>query len=205
MIRIHDVAGWTRCVPGKEIVLAGDKGRKIILEANCPEPTRFDLVGGDDKVTFLAVIHGLDAIEFYSDDPHVVIAPTTDADFWVFTNDGEYVGYEPDRSPPEQGGIGGTYTRLMQRRARNPEFERLQARMRLNEWRRDQQQAAERAELLAMIAEARAAGANIDTGEIDGDDTAATGGAKGGASETGAVQSPPVDDKGTGGDAKPKS
>lgn len=190
VVRIHDAARWARFKAGKSMVLAGDRGRKVVLEVNCPEPTRFDLViGGEDKIVFLASVHGLETIEFYADAPKVEVVPTTDADFWVFTSDGEETAFVSDA---EQ------FTTILQRKATNPEVERLKYMMQLNEWRRDQKQAAEIAELRAMLAEqARAAGANTETGELPNEDgIPAAGGTGGAAPAAGAGAAPPVKDKG---------
>lgn len=187
VVRIQNVGKWAEIEPGKVLELQGDALRKVRLEVNCPAPTRFDvieLVGGENKVTFLAVVVGHETLEFtVTGEAHV--APTSDEGVWFFTNDGDNVAFDVP------GAV--SFTKVMNRRARNPAQEMIMFKMEQNMLRRLEAQSAEIA-VLRQAAEAKAAGADLETGEIEDEpsDSAAVvgGGASGaeGASDGGAVE-----------------
>lgn len=172
VIRIHDTARWSRAEAGKRLVLPGDKGRKIRLEVNCPLPTRFDLFEGD-KLTFLAVVQGLEIIEFYTPGDCELIADTED-DWFYATSEGDVVDvFNPEAT---------SFVRLAQRKTRNPALEMMQFKMEQNMERRLARQKLEIEQLYAArearLAKAAEAGANTETGELDEptDDLSAVGG-----------------------------
>lgn len=161
VVRIHNVGKWAMLKAGEVLELQGDRLRKIRLEVNCPAPTRFDVVEGE-KLTFLAVVVGHETLEFTaSADAHVV--PTSVEEVWFFTNDGDQVAFDVP------GAV--SFTKVMNRRARNPEQEMIMFKMEQNMLRRMEAQSAE-INALRLVAEAKAAGANIETGELEEDDAA---------------------------------
>jgi len=154
VVRIHNVSKWVKVPEGKVIELVGDRDRKVRIEVNCPEPTRFDVVEGD-FLTFLAVVQGYEVLEFVAGaQAHVV--PTTEGEVWYFTNDGDQIAEERDDLV--------SFTKIASRRARNPELELMMFKMNQNMERRMAQQAAEMAAMLA--AQAAEVPHDPETGEV---------------------------------------
>lgn len=164
VVRLHNLSKWRVLKAGDAIAFAGEQDRKVRIEVNCEFPTRFDVVHGDGdrtSVTFLAVVVGMETLEFTAPGETYLTA-TSDGEVWYFTNEGDQTA--TDRKAQ-------SFTKVMNRRSRNPDLERMMFKMEQNTMRR-----------LAMMAEeveARisAAGAKHDTatGEVeepdDADDT----------------------------------
>lgn len=154
VVRINNLDKWRCLKPGSALDLGGDVQRKFRFEVNCVAPTRFDVLDGD-RLTFVAVVQGLEVLEFTAGAGASLI-PTSDDEVWYFTNDGDEIatGASAEAVP---------FTRIMQRKARNRELEfmMMKAEQRIN--RRMQEQAAEVAEMRALMVER---GIDPDTGEV---------------------------------------
>lgn len=173
VVRIHNTSKWSLVKAGGVLELLGQGQRNVRLEVNCPAPTRLDLVYAGDKTVFLAVAEGHEVIEFVAEDD-CYIMPTTDDDFWFFTNDGDQIAVENPHEVP--------FTKIADRRARNPELERMMFKMEQNVMRRLEAAAAERqalndwnaqrdAEAASREAEAGGGEAGDTSTETEGQDT----------------------------------
>lgn len=187
VVRIHNISKWRCLVPGTALNLGGDSARKFRFEVNCVAPTRFDLLDADGARTFLAVVQGLEVLEF-STGAGASLIPTTEEEVWYFTNDGDEIatGASAEAVP---------FTRIMQRKARNRELEfmMMKAEQRMN--RRLNEQAGE---IAAMRENMRERGIDPDTGEVIdevGDDA---GAGTTSPPEGGEVKPPAVEPKETG-------
>lgn len=126
-VRLFNLDKWARLEPGNILELVANDTRRIRLEFNCPAPTRIDVLGADDSVTFLAVVEGHQVVEFYGNATTHVIA-TSDDDVFYFTNDGENVATDsPDAV---------SFVKIAGRRERNPELERMMFKLEQNMMRR---------------------------------------------------------------------
>lgn len=125
VVRIHNVGKWSQLKPGALIELTKTMGRRVRLQVNCEVPTRFDVIEGE-RGTFLAVVEGLETIEFTAGaDAYIGASPSTDSgEVWYFTNDGDQVA--ADR--PE----AVSFTKIASRRTRNPELEHMMFKMEQN-------------------------------------------------------------------------
>ena len=189
VVRIHNVTKWEVIDPGSVLRLTGADGepRKVRVELNCPEPTRVDLVGADGRVFFVAVVTGYEVVQFTTYDAECHLAFSTDGEVWFFTNDGDQIGV--DRSM-----VTESFATVMQRRARNPELERMMFKMNQNIERRLAQQAAE----LEAIKRAREEEV-VDVPEADVGGGASDGAAGNGEAEAGEPVEPAPEGAGGGG------
>ena len=174
VIKIHNVTKWSELKPGEALTLRGQEGqpRKVRVELNCVAPTRVDLVEGDGSVWFLGTVEGFEVVEFSTEAAEAQLVPTSEGEVWFFTNDGDQIAV--DRSMEAE-----SFTKVMQRRVRNPQLEAIEWKMRQNMERRFAQQAAELEALRA--AQAKLAGADPVTGEVEGGEADVGGGASDGA------------------------
>lgn len=150
-MRIHNVTKWRKYDPAVGLSFNGLDGRLIEIELNTEVRARVDLVR-DDATIFLGIVDGLQRLEFVTDDPWVDLVVTSEGEVWYFTNEGDYgATVHPEAV---------SFTKPMQRRARNPQLERMMYEMRQNEMRREallQEQAAQFAYWRAMRERADAA------------------------------------------------
>lgn len=102
---------------------ANDLRRRMRLDVNAPFPARLFYATGDGEITFLGLVEGRDVIEFETHGGTFSVV-VEDGDCWVYTIDGEDLSF----SIPE----AVTFTKLMERRARNPELEMMQYAMKAN-------------------------------------------------------------------------
>lgn len=155
VVRVHNLTKWRCLLPGSALNLGGDAFRKFRFEVNCVAPTRFDLLDADGARTFLAVVQGLEVLEFSTGAGSSLI-PSTDEEVWYFTNDGDEIatGASAEAVP---------FTKIMQRKSRNRELEfmMMKAEQRMN--RRLNEQAGEIAAMRESMVER---GIDPDTGEV---------------------------------------
>lgn len=181
VVRLHNPEKWELLEPGKALQLGSDdpSPRLIRVQVNCPEPTRFD-VSGEAGTLFLAVVHGMEWLEFTAAGV-VELVPSTDTDVWYFTEDGRDVGLDWEETE--------TFLKIMSRRPRNraqewAEFKLLEGRRRIEaDLASARQQMA--AEMAAFREEMEARGTNGNDAGVDGgapgaDDPGIDGGAGGG-------------------------
>lgn len=138
VVRIHNVSKWKKLQPGEVLELAGQDERRVRIELNCPAPTRLDLIQSDGKPVFLAVVQGLETVEFKAG-ATVQLVATSEDEVWYFTSDGERVAAKNVQAK--------SFTKIAQRRTRNPELERMMFKMQQNMERRFAMLEAENAEL----------------------------------------------------------
>lgn len=209
VVRIHNLGKWSRLDAAQAMVLElpHHDGRKVRLSVNCEHDAAFTVVEIDKEgspATFLGHAKGLEDFEFYVKGTVQVVA-TSEGDVWYFTNDGADPGAVLNVEAV-------SFTKIANRRARNPELEAVMWKAEVNMNRR---MARLEAEAMARI-EGRLVNINRDTGEIEdgtqdgADDTAGTAGeeqAASGADEPSAAGQGGTAAKpaasGTGGTAKP--
>lgn len=161
VVRVHNIGKWSVLKPGEALKLEGLQRRKIRIDLNCPAPSHVEVVEWDGPDpgegatgTFVAVVQGLETVEFYAG-PNVRVLCTSEDDVWFHTNDGELIASEFDAK---------SFTKLATRKARNPELELMMFKLEQNMMRRvDAVQSA----IAAM--EAARVGADPETGELPDD------------------------------------
>jgi len=169
VIRVNDSARWKKAEVGETLLLRADASRRVRLEVNCPEQTRFDLVEPGNRRTFLAKVEGLQVLEFWCDKGGEVVPTWGDKQepepFWYSTSDGDELAFKSDNP---------SFVKIALRKERNPELERMMQRVQENVLKRQASQMAmlerrvARAEAEAQAAreaEAVKAGADKETGE----------------------------------------
>lgn len=165
VVRIHNLTKWSVIQPGEALDLPGEELRNVVLDLRVTERTRVDVVA-DGGVWFLAVIEPADGVQRleFGVTGKVELAFSTDGEVWFFTDDGDSIAYENPEAV--------SFTKIANRRSRNPQLEMMMFKQEQNARRREEL-------LMAEIAAMRAAGINPETGEVDGDDTGTTGGTGG--------------------------
>lgn len=156
VVRIHNTDKWAELKPGEVLKLTGDGFRLIRVQVNCSYPTAFHVVE-DDRPVFLAVVQGHETLEFSagaSGEPVHLVA-TSEGEVWYFTNDGDRDAFHNENAV--------SFTKIANRRARNPELERMMFKMEQNMTRR---MALLEAENAAWRAAMEAKGIDPDTGEV---------------------------------------
>jgi len=153
MQRMYNLDKWSTLSGGDGLVFVNPKPRTVRLEVKSIEKSPLFVVEPDTGlVHFLALVEGRDTLEFSSNgafqlttqEGHVVD---------VYTADGDDVSMKV--VDPQ------SFTKVVERRARNPELEIIASTMMRNMERRFEQQAYE---LEAMYAR-RAAAAELGTGD----------------------------------------
>lgn len=127
--RIHNVDKWALYKPTDFLSFEGMPGRRIEIDFNTEAKARVHLVGETGN-TFLAVIDGMERLEFVTSEAIVDLAITSEGEVWYFSNEGQ----EAAVSRPD----AISYVKMMTRRVRNPELERMMFDMRQNEMRREE-------------------------------------------------------------------
>lgn len=180
VVRVQNVfEKWQRLPAGQALQLPGDQPRKVIIEFNCPAPTRIDVFKGmageadpetgvvDAEGMFLGLVHGLQKFEFYA--PGLVhLVATADDDVFFYTGDGDRNHFEHEFKP---------LVKLMQRRPRNPQVEEMMFKAQQNADRRFAMQEARLVEREAYL-EALAAQVAANNGNNVGGGTGNTGDTK---------------------------
>lgn len=123
MQRLHNITKWTHVQNGGAMNFEDERERRIRLDVNAAGKASLFYVDGDGETTLLGLVEGRDVIEFQTHGGSFSIA-VEDSDVWVFTIDGENVSFSiPDAQ---------TFTKLVERRTRNPETEMMQYMMQRN-------------------------------------------------------------------------
>lgn len=116
MQRIFDVGKWQQCEAGKAVNFSKSEPRKVRLDVNAPDTVKLFYSDGNGEVCFLARVTGRDVIEFFAQGEFAITADGSD--FWFATVDGEDFSFAiPDAV---------AFTKIAERRPRNPEFELMQ-------------------------------------------------------------------------------
>lgn len=141
MQRLFNLSKWAVLEEGKAISFNGSKPRLVRLEVNAPGECFLYVsqendarVDSDPEVNFLARVVGRDTVEFH----------VGGGGFTLMVEGGSCNVYTIDGDDPSFVNLTPTvFTKLVERRARNPEFERMAQIMQLNVERRLAQQRQE--------------------------------------------------------------
>lgn len=156
MQRILSVYDWEKMEVGEAMAFKTDlpDQRPVRIRVNAPSPAELWIEQGrganENNVMFLAVVHGLDEIQFHAQGDFTLFS--TGGEVWFHTLDGERGDVEPVDDT--------SFTAIVTRRVRNPEQEIMELRARQN---MERILAAQRAEFAAMLAEAKVT--NVDPGK----------------------------------------
>lgn len=134
MIRVGDLTQFSVLKAGSFAHFDTDRPRNVKITFNAPQRTIINLhalrddgrIADEQDPYFLAVVEGLEDVEFFVRGAFAIEA---EADrVWLKTVDGQDLSFLiPDAE---------TFTRISERRVRNPEMERLQEMLIMNEQRR---------------------------------------------------------------------
>ena len=151
-IRILNPLDWSPVKAGDMLQLNGDHGRLVKIELNCEAPTRVDLshfdAEGEERLTFLGILQGLDKIEVVAQSEASIIF-STEGEVWYCTNDGVATAV----SIPDEA----SFTKLVGRKSRSDQLEQIIQIQQLGINRLRAEQEAERQEIERLEAELAAA------------------------------------------------
>lgn len=133
MQRIFNVDKWTVVEPGHRLDFPGERARQVRLECNSQDVSNLYLIDAEGEVFFLARVCGRDTIEFVSGGKFSI--SVADGPCSIYTVDGTTCGYTVEA--PE------SFTRIVERRVRNPEQEYMMNMMMRNMEKRLASQAGE--------------------------------------------------------------
>lgn len=122
MQRIFDIKKWVRLEEGQVLSFDITKPRQVRVEVNSPGDSELYYIDANGEVVFLALVRGRDVVEFISDGAFKLSVQGNDC--MIYTPDGAKIAHIATDAE--------TFTRIVERRARNPEFERMQYEMMLN-------------------------------------------------------------------------
>lgn len=166
--RIFDVKKWTRLEEGQVLGFKSERPRVLRLDVNSPGDSELFYIDAAGEVVFLALVRGRDTVEFVTDGPFSLSVSGNDC--MVYTQDGDETVHTALDSP--------SFTRIVERRARNPEFEAMQWAMmeninrRLDKQKEDLERVYRRREAArdAQLAAAADAGRSVDEPAPSGDE-----------------------------------
>lgn len=124
--RLFDVNKWTLLEEGKVLRYPSAKPREVKLEVNAPGDSELSYVSDSGEVKFLALVRGRDRVEFHTDGRFGLTVQGNDC--YIYTVDG--IDISTTILDPV------IFTRIVERRARNPEFVAMELRMMQNIQRR---------------------------------------------------------------------
>lgn len=146
MQRMFNLDKWDRLAEGQSLKFINDRPRTVRLEVNAPVKSALYVVDHTGEVHFLALVEGRDTIEFSSGGAFELTVEG--ADVLVYTADGADISNKI--VAPK------IFTKIVERRRRNPELEYMAAVMQRNMERNLEKQWAEREQTLLRSIEARA-------------------------------------------------
>jgi len=168
MQRMFNLAKWRTITEGEMIAFATERPRQVRLEVNSPDRVRLFVQEGTNEPAFLARVEGRDTIEFSADGPFELTVTGGDCAF--YTADGDDWSVAPVEDT--------TFTKIVERRMRNPELEYMMAMSHRNMEVRLEQQAIEmerRFERSLALRDAERAAAPAPTPDPAGTGTAPSG------------------------------
>lgn len=131
MQKIDNLSKWRLVEAGDKMIMEKRRARKITLHLNGPFQTALYVKQAQEKAVFLATFMGRETVVFTAKGKVEVVS---DQDYYVHTSENEtFVGLKD----------GEKFTRMMVRRERDPQYEEMEYRMRLNMERRFAAQAKE--------------------------------------------------------------
>lgn len=187
MVRVHNVTKWRRLGKGEELEIPPGEGpRRVRLELNAPAKTKVYLVREKEEPVFLTVFEGYQVIEFSSPPELCRLQCVAPENVWFFTAEGDQIAVPRPATP--------SFVRVANRRARNPELEKMMYIMNQNVERRLAAQADEFAAALERVKKfkgdqvAATPGADPETGEVVDEPDRANPEAASGSSDPDEVQ-----------------
>lgn len=123
MLRIQSIKSWRRLAEGETHNFEDGNPRRVRLELNAAGAANLYLVDGDGSAFFLGHFVGREALEFMTPGGSAAIM-AEGADVWFLTVDGDdisFISADPT-----------SFTKLVERKARNPEVEMMNALMQQN-------------------------------------------------------------------------
>lgn len=178
MQRLFNIDKWHRVEADTAIHFGNPTPRRVRIDVNAPGTVQLFYADGNGETTFLATVTGRDIIEFGCAGEFSIL--TSGSDCYIYTVDGEDFSFAiPDAQ---------VLTKIIERRARNPELEMMQFMMNQNIQRRMDQQREELEQLWARR-EAAAAAAAAEPAPSGG-----TGGSGGEPAPTSGTDVQPVGD-----------
>lgn len=133
MIRMYALTDWVAVPAGGSVGFDNPKPRNVRVEVMLEAPGVVNIATDTEGVSVACYVAGRETIEFWADGPYVLGASSS---MYVYTSDLERVHIENEG--------GESYTRIVERRQRNPELEAMERRMHENMQRMLAQTQAER-------------------------------------------------------------
>lgn len=133
MIRMYALTDWVSVPAGGSVGFDNPKPRNVRVEVMLEQPAVVNIATDTDGVSVACYVTGRETIEFWADGPYVLGSASN---MYVYTSDLERVHIENEG--------GESYTRIVERRQRNPELEAMERRMHENMQRMLAQTQAER-------------------------------------------------------------
>lgn len=134
MQRIFNVENWLVIEPGQILEFPHDRPRLVRLEVNSANESHLYVLNEASEAFFLALVKGRDTIEFVSSGKFSLSVAENECS--VYTVDGSNISHTVEAPV--------SFTRIVERKRRNPELELIAAQMAQNMNRIMEQQAAER-------------------------------------------------------------
>lgn len=134
MQRIFNVDRWVVIEPGQILDYPSERPRLVRVEVNSPGPACLYLIDANQESYFLAKVDGRDTIEFIS--PGAFGLTVDSGVCSVYTVDGTSAAHVVEAPV--------SFTKIVERRRRNPELEYIAAQMSANMQRMLEAQSAER-------------------------------------------------------------
>lgn len=134
MQKIYNVENWVVIEPGQVLEYPADRPRLVRLEVNAAAESQLYMLNASNEAFFLALVKGRDTIEFVSSGKFSLSVAENACS--VYTVDGSNISHTVEAPV--------SFTRIVERRRRNPELEIIAAQMAANMNRIIEQQANER-------------------------------------------------------------
>lgn len=131
--RIHSLSKWQALDDGKAVDFVLDKARTVVLEVNAPQEVALYVQEKEAKPQFLALVKGRERIEFGVERAFKVVADG--GPVWLYTFDGQETAFVIENPY--------IFTRIADRKQRNPHQELVEYQMRENIRRMGEQLKAE--------------------------------------------------------------
>lgn len=194
--KIYNLAKWFELKDGEKLTLQHGVARRVRLEVNAPSETLLYASSGGGMLMFVARVLGRDLVEFHTmnDEQLDLFVSTEGGSVFIYTVDGQDVSHVSEDAE--------SFTKIMERKPRNHELERMQYEMQANMRRMMESQADE----LQRIVDRRLAAERAvveAAGSASGAGKEPAPAVKGGTSD----KQPPASvegDKGGAGEGKPE-
>lgn len=189
MQKMFNLTKWRGIEEGEVITFADTRPRTVRLEVNAPTEVQLFIGSGDADMDFLALVKGRDVIEFSAEG---AFSLTVDGGMCnIYTADGDDISVHAVDPV--------SFTRIVERRQRNPELEHMMMVMQINVEKRLAQQAEDfqlRLNRERRIAE-RNARREAAAAAVDGSDEGTS------ADGSGTADAKPAKDAGASDDGSP--